>query len=151
MKTMALAICAALAAAGAMAQEPLDPKDEALHSANIPDGTPLPISPDTAQRLADLAEQLSKLKVIRCATQPFSMFYFFEKQLDGSLREVDSYAGEVRKVLDDRIVYVQGDNITSLTDTKVIRVIGDSVEEADCIVISAELTEQLGFLVGLAD
>ena len=127
MRSALLAACALVVAAPAWAQEPLDPTDAAT--------------------LRTMAEQLERMKIIRCDTEPGPMFYFFERQDDGSFRDLEIYAEESRAVVGERRVYLHEDNFTSLSDDRVIRVIGGSVEEAACIVVSEELASNLRYLL----
>ena len=135
MKTMALAICAALAATGAMAQE--QPDFDAL------------------------SETFTSITVLRCEAQS-GVRYFVFKEEEGGVKSYGVQNGVGERIasmqverIGERIAFSddrQLDVISSgATDTTLASMSGDAVEIAKCARISRELFYLFSQIAGAVD
>ena len=122
MRSALLAVCALVVAAPAWAQEPLDPKD--------------------AETFRAMAEQLERMKIIRCeGSSGLGEYYAFWKGDDGSMTPmVDWPSSEEVLIWKDRTTFVTATSVLVITPTERIKIRGDRIERDPCQEMSEELT-----------
>ena len=125
MRSALLAACALVVAAPAWAQEPLDPKD--------------------AETLRTMAEQLERMKIIRCEHSSGLYDHFlFWKSADGSLEPVLKWPEEEEEVRfgKDRVTFITDTSVLVVTPSERIEISGDRVERTPCTEIAEDLAWQ---------
>ena len=132
MRSALLAACALVVAAPAWAQEPLDPKD--------------------AETLRTMAEQLERMKIIRCEHSSGLYDHFlFWKSADGTLDPVLKWPAEQVKIEKDRVTFITADSVLVVTPRERIEVSGDRVERTPCTEIAEDLAWHFRDTVGPVD